>query len=100
MYVRREVAKWVRREALQVTQHEVHVTYPLYSYYSYYSYYSNGNHGVAVVSRNLSCTTCIATTVVRSLQHGFSCTCRRQSTLPVLTTLTTACFPLVTVTTR
>lgn len=89
-------------QVLRATQHfnknrKVHVTYPLYSYYSYYSYYSDGDQRVAVVSRNLSCTTCIATTVVRSLQHGFSCMCRRQSTLPVLTTLTTACFPLVTV---
>ena len=49
-------------------------------YYSYYSYYSNGNHGVAVVSRNLIYSSCITTAGVRLLQHGFSCTCRRQST--------------------
>jgi len=53
-------------------KHEVHVTYPLYTYYSYYSYYSDGDQWVGVVSSNLSYTTCIATTVVRSLQHGFS----------------------------
>ena len=72
MYVRQEVAKGVRREALHVTQHKVHVTYPLYSYYSYYSYYSNGNQRLAVVNRNLSCTSCIATAWNVVLQQWIS----------------------------